>query len=384
MSNGELKYIFIIKLTVFRMKKDISRFFEMKKKYTLYFILLIFYFSPAENVSVPIDTQAFLSTNMLLFLNNLEYYNAYREGLPFWGSYLQIRFHYKPFPKIRFSCGIHLRKDFGDENFVSDIRPLFQAWYAHENFSLICGELFNENRHGLLDALLKEQYMYNPVVEEGLQIRYTSDKFKQDLWGIYPALNTPEHREHLCLGNYSVLNLGPFYLTLMGYISHYGGQLFAPENDPVRENLTAAFGVTYTFNLNKRIEEIGIEQFLLGSYTSNLAKITADNYLDGWGGLTHLWLVFFGFKVGLSFFQGHDFITWEGNPMYQSNAPYYFIDCSRSFSFTNRIFLNFGFRFDFLDMYPGDYFKNGDHQIWLNFGGQLTKIFRKKNKQDDT
>lgn len=348
----------------------------MEKVYTIcaFLFLSIFGNSSANDLKSVSDSLLFFSGDMLVYLNNLEYYNDYREGEPFWGSYLQLRLSYRPFKKITFSAGIHARKDIGDESFLSDVRPLFRAHYSHKNFSFVLGEIFYKGRHGLLDAILREQFIYNPVVEEGLQIICKNSVISQDCWAIYPAMNTAEHREHLCGGNCTFLTFRPITFLLMGYISHYGGQLFTPENDPVRNNVTGAGGITYKLEFKRKIEEIGIEQFFIGSYTSDKRSPTPYDY--GWGSISRVWLIFFGFKCTILFFKGDDYTTWEGNPMYQTNSPYYYFEIGRSDSFNKYVFFDFGLRLDFMDMYPIDYFENGDNQIWFNLGCSFNKMIR--------
>lgn len=350
----------------------------MKKVITIFGLLVISIFGNlhAENKESAVDSVLFLTGDMLGYLNNLEYYNGYREGEPFWGSYLQVRLSYRPFVKFLFSGGIHVLKDFGDDSFLSDILPLFQVLYTHNDFRLVFGELLNKTRHDLLDALVKEQFIYRPVVEEGIQILIKNKRITQDLWAHYPALNTKDHREHLCAGNTTILTIQPVSFSLMGYVSHYGGQLFAPENDPVRENVTGAAGVTFVKEFSSTFEEIGAEQFFIGSYTSDTSTGATRNYDGGWGSLSHIWVQFAGVEIGLSFYKGDDYTTWEGNPMYQADAPYYFLDVNKSFVFKQNIFIDIGFRLDFMDMYPVDYFENGDNQIWVRIGGDFNKMIK--------
>ncbi len=350
----------------------------MKKVYILYaiFILGMFEFLYGEKSPPLNDSILFISGDMLGYLNNLEYYNGIREGEPFFGYYIQFRFSYKPINKIEFSAGIHARKSIGDKSFFSDIRPLFRAKYEYKNFTAILGELYYKDRHGLFDGLLREQFIYNPVVEEGIQFLYQNNFIQQDIWAAYPRLNTPKHREKLIVGNSTFLTFKSIVLSFLGYITHFGGQLFAPENDPVRENATAAIGITYKINLNSKVEEIGFEQILLGSGTTDTNENSNRKYDGGWGSLSHIWISIIGFKCGFSFYKGNDFITWEGNPMYNTNSPYYFFDVSKSVTFPKNVFLNFGFRLDFFDMYPHEYFKNGDHQIWFNLGCNFNRKIR--------
>jgi hypothetical protein len=82
---------------------------------------------------------------------------------------------------------------------------------------------------------------------------------------------------------------------------------------------------------------------------------------------------FAGVEIGLSFYKGDDYTTWEGNSLYQADVPYYFLDVNKTFTFKNNIFIDLGLRLDFMDITPADYFENGDNQIWIRMGGDFNK-----------
>lgn len=330
--------------------------------------------SSADSGSVAADSVLFLSVDMVAFLNNLEYFNAYRSGEPFFGAHAQARLGVQPFRGGVFSLGIHIRRDFGDEVFLSDVLPLFRAHLTRGPISFILGELFSRNQHGLLDALLREQVAYRPVVEEGLQFMYKGRLLRQDVWANYPALNTGSHREHLQVGNATHLIIEPVTASLMAYIDHFGGQLFAPPGDPVRENLTGACGITYRLSLSSAVEEIGIEQFLVGSYTSsNRAEIP---YESGWGSITRSWLTVAGFEFSLLFYSGNGFTNWQGNTLYQTDDTYYCFQMDKCVRFGKVACLDFGIRLDFVDMTPDQYFDNGDNQIWVVLACEIDRVLK--------
>lgn len=335
------------------------------KKSVFMLLVCVLHSAYAENDRQQIDSVFFISADMLCYFNNLEYFNKYREGEPFWGAYLQTRFSYR-FESVVFSVGVHARKDFGDDSFFSDIRPLFRAYYSNKNFMFVLGELFNKERHGLLDALIRQQFIYDPVVEEGFQVFFKNKLFHQDFWASFMALNTPQHREHLCAGNATFIHLNPFVLSIMGYVSHYGGQQAAPVHDPVRENAAAALGIDYSVPVRKerKIQQFGIQQYLLGSYTSeNRDSLPYDG---GWGALTKIWLDISGFRWGFSFFKGNDYVTWEGNPMYRTSRPYYFLEISKHVILSEDIFFSGGLRLDFLDFPPSNFLQ--ENQLWVQLG----------------
>jgi hypothetical protein len=329
----------------------------------------------AEDPSKSKDSVLFVSGSALAHVYNSEYDNVYREGEPFFGAHAKARLSFLPFQHTRFSLGLFIRRDFGDESFLSDIRPLFRAKYERKGFSLVVGELVRTaNRHGLLDALVREESVYVPAVEEGLQVVFDGKVVEEDLWVSYSALNTAKHREHLGTGNATVLDLGPVRFSLMGYIDHYGGQLFAPVDDPVRENLAGAAGLTFRYGLESWLDEVGAEQFFLGSYT-NPDRSTGEHD-EGWGSLSRVWVSFFHTMCRFGYYQGRDFVAWEGNPLYMARGPYYNVELSRRWAFPNGVFLDFGGRLEFVEIDISEYGANGEHVMWVQIGWDLDRMLR--------
>ncbi|MBD3392834.1 MAG: hypothetical protein GF418_12075 [Chitinivibrionales bacterium] len=327
----------------------------------------------ADTITRP-DSILYLSTDFLSFLHNAEFHNEFREGETILGSIVNGRVAVKATPRMSFSLGLHLRKQYGDERFLSDIRPLFQACYRQQAFSLILGEvLFTPTRHGLPDGLLREEFTYDPGVEEGVQVLYLGTTVSQDLWLTFSALNTEDHREHLSGGNCTRIRLGPVCLSAMAYIDHYGGEAFAPAGDPVRENAAGAGGVTFTHAIERVVEELGAEQFVLGSYTAR-DRSHDDPYESGWGSLSRGWVKVLGFLCRFSYFQGHDYVAWNGNALYQSNEPYYSLHVSKRMAFPGKVFLEFGGRLEFVGIGPAEYGSRGEHVIWLQMGMDFRRL----------
>jgi hypothetical protein len=319
------------------------------------------------------DSLFAVSADMLGYMDNAEYFNDYSEGQTYLGALAKIRLVYRPAAPVSFSLGMHMRKDFGDDRFFSDARPLLRVRYDHNGFSMVLGELAGLAQHGLLDAMLREQVAYDPGVEEGLQILYKGSIVDQDLWMNYYALNTAQQREHLDIGDRTTVAIGPLYFSAMGLADHHGGQLFDPPNDPVRENVTGALGVTFRCPLQGRIREIGAEEFAVGSFT-DFDRANGPNHQKGYGSLTHVWMMPLGFNVGLRYFKGHDYETWQGDSLYEAKNYYSHFEVSRLFVFSRDIYLDFGFRFEFVDTDFAGYFEHAENRVWVRLGGSMEKF----------
>jgi len=290
------------------------------------------------------------------FLSNSEYIsNDYKVGEPYFGTQVRTRIAVEPVKNLKFSIGVFLRKYYGDEEFLSDVYPLFKMSYKYKNFSCIFGELINEPK--LPDAMLKEQYPFTAAPDEGILMNYNSENFQNTIWGIYPELHTPQHREHLCVGNSASYKKKNIELSFLFYASHYGGQLYSSADERVRDNHVASLGFKYSYI------KLKMEQFLIGSNTTESRKL---GYERGYGSISRISFITKYLNYIFQYYQGCNYQTWEGNPFYTSNDPYYFIEVSKKYLINKNIDIDFGVRADFVEVSPIKYFDKSEHILWLN------------------
>jgi hypothetical protein len=207
-----------------------------------------------------------------------------------------------------------------------------------------------------------------------LQVRYTGGIVDQDLWMLYDSLNTAAHREHLGFGNRTVVRLGPVSFPLMAYVDHYGGQLHAPPDDPVRDNITAAGAVACSLSIDRNLSAAGAEVLGLASVTSR--DRNSDPYRRGWGVLSQVWIEVYRFRIAAQLFKGNRYKTWKGNPLYLVNGYYYCLEISRPVALPFGSTLDWGLRFDFLDIPPAEYFDKMEHQLWVSLSSALDRPLR--------
>lgn len=329
---------------------------------------------PNDTVHAIRDSAIALTAEMSAYLYNTEYDNELREGLTTIGSYVNARCVFRPTRECRFSLGAHGRKNFGDEDFFTDVRPLFRAQYRRGIYAFTLGELmFTRERHFLPDALLREEYTYDPAVEEGIEFFFDGRRVHQDLWIRYAAENTWRHREHISAGNFTRVTVGPVVMSAMAYADHYGGQMCAPLGDPVRWNIAGGAAITVRFDFEGTVNETGAQQYILASYAKDGPESPHDN---GWGSLSRVWIGVAGFVCRFGYFQGHDFIAWEGNPLYRLQRPYYNIEVSRKMNLSGGVFLEFGGRLEFAGIDIAEYPGNCENVVWVNMGWSVERYAR--------
>lgn len=314
----------------------------------------------------------FLSTDMLGYMNNLEYFNNYREGNFYLGTNLSVRTLYRPNSALTFGLGVFARKAVADEKFFSDIRPLFKARFQRGVFALTIGELDWKDRHGLPDAVMREQYDYEKGVEEGFQLQWNWPAVGWDLWAAYDSLNTARHREHLRFGSVTKLELDPVHLAAFGHWDHYGGQNFAPPGDPVRDNWIGGVRMGGTVVGTGLLDEVGVEETAMGSATT--ADRNRIDFATGWGLITRAWVTLNGFELMGQYYRSNGFETWQGNSMYRSKGPYCFVQVSRLREFDRGLLLDWGLRADFVEVTPREYLDHLEHQVWVTIGWSLDRL----------
>jgi hypothetical protein len=314
------------------------------------------------------------AADMVTYIDNSEYFNRYREGYLHLGSWLSTRCVYRPVERLRFAVGLHLRKEYGDERFFSDARPLFRASYHRGDFTFAIGELASNTRHGLPDMFLARQWPLTHPVEEGMQFLFDGERVRQDFWAVYDSLNTPEHREHLMAGNVTLVRVGPVTLMALAYGDHYGGQAYAPAGDPVRDNLAGGLGVRFVHSREGVVHAVGAEQIGVASVVSDNRE--QEGYDHGSGSYTRAWVCIAGVETAVMVFKGRDFVAWKGNPLYRARDIYYYLQIRKRLDFGARAWLEFGGRFDFVDIPPADYFDRTENRLWAVIGGSLQRPLR--------
>lgn len=315
-----------------------------------------------------------LTGEMLAFADNMEYFNDLREGETILGSWAKLRLTYRPWSHTSFSLGGHIRKAFGDRSAFSDIRPLFRARHTRNGVSLIIGEIHARERHGLLEALLRREFRYDPAVEEGLQVLWEGERGSLDLWATVDTLHTKKRRENLRFGNRSVLRLGPVQLLLMAHADHHGGQLYNVPG-PIKENITGALGAAYVLQRDSKLSLVSIEEYVLGSSTSPDRSVY--DHEQGWGSVSKARVVVAGFDISALFFIGNDYTTWQGNPFYMSEDPYYYLQIRRIARLCPNARLDFGLRMDFVGIAPAEYVKLPEHRMWIELECELDRALGK-------
>jgi hypothetical protein len=295
-------------------------------------------------------------------LDNTEYFNTYTLGETVFSTLLKSRLVVHPDKEFSFSAGLLVRKEAGDNDFLTDIRPLFRAQFSRGGVTLLLGELYGTAKnHGLPSPLLIEQYRYRPGAEEGFQVILKKERLAQDFFIDYPLNDTKHHQEQIRIGD--VLHWAGIYGGIQGYLyaSHLGGQL-NPHPEPVRWNTTAAIGGTLKYPVKKAVEEFGITELIVGSKTDHDTAIL-DRH-TGYGSCTETWVDLFGCRIAARAWFGDGYKTWYGDPFYTADTYYHF-EVTRRTEFAHHLSIDMGIRLCWVDIPLNEFIENNDNQLWF-------------------
>jgi hypothetical protein len=305
-----------------------------------------------------------VSGDIRTFLDNIEYSTAYRTGETIFGASAVLRFVYRPSERLRFAVGAYGLRRFGDECFFSRALPVFSAQYASERLSLIIGELVSADAHGLPDVLYRQEYRFDPGIEEGMQVRLRSGHFSEDLWVTWDSLNTPHHREHFTAGSASFFSFGHITFPLFVVADHTGGELYHCAGQPVQEHFGGAAGIAASYPLRSEIGRIFGQIVAAGS----TYRVRSGNGEEGggYGIMGNVGVSPLGFDCSVQWFKGRDFWVPTGDPLYRSDRPVYSLEAARSCAVAGHAVLSGGIRFETEACSLGGYFKNPMYRFWIS------------------
>jgi hypothetical protein len=249
------------------------------------------------------------------FADNTEMVSPYIKTETIMGSSLKTYFSFRQSERLTLNLGVYGIFYYGEEDFISDVKPLASYLYSlNDVFTFRMGSLDNENRHNMLDALLKETLGYTRQIDYGFQLGARNRYADLDLWINWNLLNTPEHMEYLDGGINLFVYLSNFILNLQRYWTHHGGQLY--QVGDTTNNYSLALGIEHFFELESRaLQKIGGRL----SYLAYDEVGTLTSYI-GNGVLAELYMFVHSFKLYFDYWMGNDFLTEEGNPLYRHDA----------------------------------------------------------------
>jgi hypothetical protein len=262
-----------------------------------------------------------LRSDILLYGDNTEFRNPFREGETIFGAAARIFADVRLGPAAVVSIGVFGNQRFGSQRAFEQVRPVIALTVHGGRSSFVFGTLpapdparpMGPDRggpHGLLPALQRETLAFERAYEPGLLWRFAGDRLSHTMWLEWQRLNTADHRERFDGGVAGRVAISrvltiPFQL----HVVHEGGQQFAA--GPVTDSTAGAIGLAFTRRA------ISLELYgLAGRSVPDRERPSEDR--NGRAVLARAAFERRGWRAHALAWRGRDFIKDEGDANYGS------------------------------------------------------------------
>jgi hypothetical protein len=267
-----------------------------------------------------------LRSDLLLYGDNTEFRNPFREGETIFGAAVRVAFDVELSPRAGVLLGAFGNQRFGSDKAFERARPVIALSVRGRRSSFVLGTLPPLNAggpagpdrggpHGLLPPLQRETLAFDRPYEAGLQWDFSGTRLQHSMWLEWQRLNTPEHRERFDGGLNGELTLTPrVSLPLQLHVVHEGGQLF--NTGPVADSAAGAAGVALR-GRHARAGRISLELFGAAS-RSVPDRQQPQQSRRGAAFFGRAAVEQDGWRAHIVFWRGRDFVKDEGDPNYLS------------------------------------------------------------------
>lgn len=257
------------------------------------------------------------------YVRNYEYSNNFHDGYTLYGTQLEPQLVYYAHPNLAITAGAYLRKDFGNERGLHDAKPLFNLKYSKNNLTLVFGSLEGNIQHNYIEPLYDFERKITTPIEYGTQLLIDKEKFNLDAWIAWQKMiyHGDAAKEEIVGGfttDVALIKNENWKLTIPAQmlVYHQGGQIDVLKAIPISTLFNGATGFTLSKNIGYNVKQLYTNNYVAAYKDFSPTKSRA--YQGGFG----LWLnagidTRWG-NLAASYWQGNNFITIKGMPLYQS------------------------------------------------------------------
>lgn len=267
-----------------------------------------------------------LSSDVLLYGDNTEFRNPFREGETIFGAAARVAAGLELNSRATVTLGVFGNQRFGADSAFELVRPVISLAVTGDRSVFVFGTLPGRRSdaasgpdrmgpHALLPPLQRETLAFVRAYEPGLQWRFEGSRLRHEAWLEWQRLNTAEHRERFDAGLAAELRASaaltiPFQL----HVVHQGGQLFA--SGPVADSVAAAAGLRLQRTIGAA-SLASIEGYaLLSRYVPDRAS--PERSRDGTAFFSRAAIERGGWRAHLIVWRGRNFVKDEGDENYLS------------------------------------------------------------------
>lgn len=261
------------------------------------------------------------------FFQNNEYVSDLVDGYTLTGAMFRPKITYSPVAALYIEAGAHIVKYNGKDQLVNAI-PWFSARYRFsDRFSVVTGNLDQNNQHGLPEQLWEPERLYTDKPEAGLQFMYSGAKINAQTWVNWEQFiqkNDP-YQERFTFGltsNYRIFQNSRLWVKLPFEVLfyHQGGEINVNPDGPrprVQTHLNFATGLNLEVKLDQKIKTLNLNWHLFG-YAAQTHD--SNTYPFSWGRarLIEAKMQTRHSIFSLSHWKAFQFIAPKGRELYQS------------------------------------------------------------------
>lgn len=261
------------------------------------------------------------------FFQNNEYLGDFVNGYTLTGAMMRPKLTFSPVEGLYLETGAHFVKYNGKDQ-MQNVVPWFSLRYRlSDRFSVVTGNLDQNNEHGLLEQLWEPERIYTDKPEAGLQFLYRDQKLSAQTWVNWEQFiqqNDP-YQERFTFGltgNYKLyanesLSVG---IPVQALFYHQGGEINVNPSGPrprVQTHANFSGGWELAINTGERLKTLNLNGYWLGydAVTKDSNTLPFDKghaFLLEAGGQTR------NSKISLSYWNAFQFIAPKGRLLYQS------------------------------------------------------------------
>jgi hypothetical protein len=281
---------------------------------------------PWSGRAVAAQERMALRSDILLYGDNTEFRNPFREGETIFGAAARVFADVPLGASAAVSLGVFGNQRFGSDQAFEQVRPVIALTIRGRRSSFVFGTLpamtadgpMGPDRggpHGLLPPLQRETLAFERAYEPGLQWRLTGERLTHSMWIAWQRLNTAEHRERFDGGvQGSVRFTRAVTMPFQLHVVHEGGQQFA--SGPVRDSSAAALGIALTHGAVETAQTT-VELYGVAARSVADRERPADDR-NGRAVFARAAVERRGWRAHLIVWRGREFIKDEGDPNYSS------------------------------------------------------------------
>lgn len=276
------------------------------------------------------------------FVRDNEYQGKRVKGYTLPGFWIQPKLGFQLLKNLKVEAGVHLLRYWGTSKYpnlnYSDIAewkgeqyqkgfhalPFFRVQVAlSKTFNIVIGDLYGKTNHNLIDPLYNKEMALTADPEAGLQLLWDTKPMHFDMWVNWESFifQNDNHQESFTFGLSTRFKANKptskahVYFPVQMIFQHRGGEINPnAESRKIKTWLNAAAGAGLDLNFQDQLfRKLNLE--VTGAYFGQQAGAMLP-FEKGYGIYAKATADIYRFRVQTGYWQGNDFITVFGNPLF--------------------------------------------------------------------